>query len=72
MIKSILLALLLVGSTYGNNLSFNQSIMSDYMARGTSQSLGNTSYSFGIDYNFPNGFYLGAWTANVDFNDGTD
>lgn len=72
MIKTLILALLLAVPAFGKNLSFNQSIMSDYMARGTSQSLGNTVYAFGADYNFLNGFYLGTWTANVDFNDGTD
>lgn len=73
MFKSLLLALLLVGSTYGNNLSVNQSVMTDYMARGTSQTLGQFGYSLGVDYNFgTSGFYVGSWTCNVDFGDGTD
>lgn len=55
-----------------NTLSVNAGFTTDYVARGTSQTLGDSAFQFGADYNFDNGFYLGAWTSNVNFNDGTD
>lgn len=55
-----------------NTLSINAGFTTDYVARGTSQTLGNEAYQFGIDYTFDNGFYAGVWTSNVDFGDGTD
>jgi uncharacterized protein (TIGR02001 family) len=69
--KSILILFALTTTAFGQ-LSFNAGVTSDYIARGTSQTLGDFGYSFGADYNFAKGYYLGSWTSNVDFGDGTD
>jgi uncharacterized protein (TIGR02001 family) len=44
-------------------------VMSDYMWRGQTQSMGDTSYNLGIDYNHDNGLYGSAWMGQVDFGD---
>ena len=69
--KSILILAAVTSSAIGQ-LTFNTGVTSDYIARGTSQTLGDFGYSFGADYAFTKGFYLGTWTSNVDFGDGTD
>ena len=72
--KTLILSLLLLitGSSIAAPLSFNAGVTSNYMARGTSQSLGAPGYSQGIDYNSETGIYAGTWTSNVDFGDGTE
>lgn len=67
-----IIASLLLSSAACAQLSFNAGVTSDYIARGTSQTLGGVGYSFGVDYAFKSGFYVGGWTSNVDFGDGTD
>jgi uncharacterized protein (TIGR02001 family) len=47
-------------------ISFNAGYMSNYVWRGTSQSSGDGSASFGVDAALPYGIYLGSWTAAVD------
>ncbi len=70
-LSMLLLAFLLNVSAFAG-LSFNATMTNNYMARGTSQTLGDPAFMFGADYNFDNGFYLGSFTSNVNFNDGTD
>ena len=41
---------------------------SDYVWRGASQNNGNPALSAGLEYS-NNGFYVGAWTSQVDYND---
>jgi uncharacterized protein (TIGR02001 family) len=52
-------------------VSMNVGVTSNYMWRGVTQTIGDTSVSGGIDYSSENGFYAGAWTSNVDFGDGS-
>lgn len=73
--KTLILSTLVLLAT--SNIAFSQfsvnlGLTSNYIARGTSQTLGGVGYSFGVDYAFKNGFYVGSWTSNVDFGDGTD
>ena len=46
-------------------LSFNVGVVSDYLFRGVSQTHGDPAVSAGIDYAFPNGFYVGAWASTI-------
>lgn len=46
-------------------LTFNVGVVSDYIFRGMSQTLGDPALQGGIDYAFSNGFYVGAWASNV-------
>ncbi len=51
-------------------VSFNAGATTDYIARGSTQTNHQSSYSVGAEVD-AKGFYLGGWTANVDFGDGT-
>lgn len=51
--------------------SGNINVSSDYVWRGISQTLGDPAVSIGIDL-AQDGFYVGAWASNVDFDNGTD
>lgn len=46
-------------------LSFNVGIVSDYLFRGVSQTHGKPAIQAGVDYAFPNGFYVGAWGSTI-------
>lgn len=46
-------------------LTFNASLTSDYRYRGISQSRLNPALQGGVDYAFPNGFYVGAWGSTI-------
>ena len=46
-------------------LTFNVGVVSDYIFRGISQTHGDPAVQGGIDYVFPNGFYVGTWASNV-------
>lgn len=46
-------------------LSFNVSAVSDYKYRGISQSRRDPAFQGGIDYAFPNGFYVGTWASYI-------
>lgn len=48
------------------------SLSSDYDFRGITQSARDPALSASLDYSAPSGFYVGAWTSNVDFGPGTD
>lgn len=70
------MSMLLAGTTTpviaGKTVTYNIGVTSNYMARGTTQSMGEPALFSGIDYTNPNGFYAGIWTSNMDFGDGTD
>ena len=46
-------------------LSFNLGAVTDYRYRGISQTRLKPALQGGIDYGFPNGFYLGAWASTI-------
>lgn len=48
-------------------MSATVAAVSDYVSRGVSFSDGRGALQASIDYNFPNGVYLGAWTSSYDF-----
>lgn len=54
------------------SLSGNAAYTTDYVARGTSQTLGEDAFQFGLDVTIGESVYLGGWTSNVNFGDGTD
>lgn len=70
------MSMLLAGTTTpviaGKTVTYNIGVTSNYMARGTTQSMGEPALFSGIDYTNPAGFYAGIWTSNMDFGDGTD
>ncbi len=51
-------------------LSGGLAMTSDYIFRGISQTDEKPALQGHFDYAAPNGFYLGLWGSNVDFNDG--
>ena len=52
-------------------LSANIGATSNYLWRGLTQTKDSPAMSGGIDYANESGFYAGAWTSNVDFDDGS-
>jgi uncharacterized protein (TIGR02001 family) len=48
-------------------LSFSVGLVSDYLARGISQTHANPAVQGSIDYAHPSGFYLGAWGSNISW-----
>ncbi|MEO8000696.1 MAG: TorF family putative porin [Arenimonas sp.] len=51
-----------------SNLSFNASLVSDYVFRGISQTDFDPALQAGVDYKFgDSGFYIGGWGSNVDY-----
>lgn len=68
-LSSLVLAIIST-HTFGNeNLSFNATLTSDYLFRGVSQTDSSPAIQAGLNYDFANGFYTGAWASNVDFGD---
>jgi uncharacterized protein (TIGR02001 family) len=65
----VILPLLAVSAAFAQ-IQYNTSVSTDYIARGTSQTLGKPALSIGADYSYQN-LYIGTWTSNVDFDDGT-
>lgn len=61
--------ILAAGSAFAGDLSFNVGATTDYVARGSTQSNHQPSYSVGAEYDVK-GFYVSGWTANMDFADG--
>lgn len=53
------------------DLSFNVGATTDYVARGSTQSNHQPSYSVGAEYDTKH-FYVTGWTANMDFADGSN
>lgn len=51
--------------------SMNIAAVSNYYWRGVSQTDAEAAVQGGIDYEDASGFYVGTWTSNVDFGDGT-
>lgn len=73
---SILLTSILTSAAFLPNkalavdgLSANIGATSNYLWRGVSQTQDAAAISGGIDYSTNSGFYIGAWTSNIDFND---
>jgi hypothetical protein len=65
--KNIFAAFLLMLSTTAfADLSGSATITNDYVWRGMTQGAEN-ALQVGIDYNDDKGFYIGAWTSDVDF-----
>lgn len=48
-------------------LSYNVGVVSDYRARGISQSRLNPALQAGVDFAAKNGVYLGAWTSTIQW-----
>ncbi|WP_449360370.1 TorF family putative porin [Alishewanella longhuensis] len=49
----------------------NITASSDYLFNGVSQTLNRPALQGGLTYNFSNGVYVGGWTSNVDYDEGT-
>jgi hypothetical protein len=65
--KNIFAAFLLMLSTTAfADISGSATITNDYVWRGMTQGAEN-ALQVGIDYNDDKGFYIGAWTSDVDF-----
>ncbi|AKO11447.1 TorF family putative porin [Xanthomonas oryzae] len=45
-------------------------VTSDYVSRGVSQTNGDPAFQAGLTYKHPSGFYVAAWTSNVDPGEG--
>ncbi|MDP5209622.1 TorF family putative porin [Microbulbifer sp. 2205BS26-8] len=54
------------------SFSVNAGLVSDYRFRGISQSDGQLAIQAGIDLEVGNGFYVGTWVSQVDFDYGSD
>ncbi|GAA5443585.1 hypothetical protein Misp06_01762 [Microbulbifer sp. NBRC 101763] len=54
------------------SFSVNAGLVSDYKFRGISQSDGRPVIQAGMDLDVGNGFYLGTWASQVDFDYGSD
>lgn len=50
-----------------SGFSWNAAVTSDYVFRGVSQNSEVPAIQGGIDYSWTNGFYVGAWASQVDF-----
>ena len=60
-----------IPSLHANDLSATISLTSDYVFRGVSLTDG-PALQGSIDCAFDNGFYIGSWTSNYDFDSATD
>lgn len=56
---------------WGASFSANASVANDYIWRGVTQTDGQIAVQGGFDVEFENGFSLGTWGSNIDYNDGT-
>lgn len=56
----------------GASFSVNAGLVSDYKFRGISQTDGRPAIQAGLDLEFGNGFYVGTWASQVDFDYGND
>lgn len=65
-------ALGLSSAATAGDVTFNLGATSDYKFRGQSQSQTNPAIFGGVDYTSESGFFAGAWTSSVDFNDLAD
>lgn len=67
---SIGAAIVLTSFASKAELTANFAAHSNYYWRGVTQTQNGAALSGGIDYANDSGFYLGAWTSNVDFGEG--
>jgi uncharacterized protein (TIGR02001 family) len=65
-------ALLVAATATQAQLSSTLTATTDYDFRGISQSAKDPALQASLDYEFPNGFAVGAWASNVDFGDDVD
>lgn len=64
---------LMASAAHAQNATVYGGITTDYVSRGSTQNMHDPVVSLGGEYRFgDSGFYVGAWTAHVDFGDGTD
>ncbi|MFA0810362.1 TorF family putative porin [Microbulbifer epialgicus] len=54
------------------SFSANVGLLTDYRFRGISQTDGRPAIQGGVDLDFGNGFYVGTWASQVDFDYGSD
>ena len=54
-------------SSHAGELSANASVTNNYLWRGLTQSLNKPATQGGIDYAADNGFYVGTWISNVEY-----
>lgn len=52
-----------------DGLSANIAVTNNYLWRGVTQTQDSAAVSGGIDYDFNNGFSVGTWASNVEFDD---
>lgn len=52
------------------DISANIGATSNYVWRGVTQTMDGAAVSGGIDFSHDSGFYLGAWTSNIDWGKG--
>ena len=73
--SSALAGIATLGALYASpaaaEVSMNVAAVSNYYFRGVTQTLDGAAVQGGIDYEDASGFYVGAWSSNVDFGDGT-
>ncbi|UJF21526.1 TorF family putative porin [Shewanella sp. OMA3-2] len=50
-------------------LSGEVSLTNDYRFRGISQTAGDPALQAGVDWSAENGFFVGAWASNIDFDE---
>ena len=60
-------ALAVAGTANAGEFSSTITAASDYDFRGVSQSAKDPALQASLDYAFDNGFYIGAWASNIDF-----
>ncbi len=69
---ALALSALIAGPASAGELSGDLGVVSDYVFRGVSQSNQNPAVQAGLSYSFDNGFYVGTWASQVDFNSEAD
>jgi uncharacterized protein (TIGR02001 family) len=52
-----------------HSVSANIGVVSNYIWRGVTQTQDGAAVQGGLDYSNANGFYLGTWASNIDWND---
>jgi len=68
---SVLTASALTSLASAGDIEANVALSTDYVFRGFSQTQEEPAISGGLDYGFDNGFYVGTWASNVNFDTNT-
>lgn len=66
-IEALFILLCLTTMSVNANWSGNITLANDYLFNGISQTQGKMAAQAGITWSADNGFYLGSWASNVDF-----